>query len=78
MLGSLAMGGLRSAGVLPATVLADAKVLTTLMLAGALFGLGNSVHLASLVRTGAKPMMLGAASTGLAATTSLGAIVLLV
>jgi uncharacterized integral membrane protein (TIGR00698 family) len=78
VLGFLAMGGLRSTGVLPATLLADAKTLTTLMLAGALFGLGTSVHLPALVRTGTRPMILGAASTALAAVTSLATIVLLV
>lgn len=75
--GFLAMGLLRSTGVLPATVLADARTLTTVVLAGALFGLGTSVHLAALVRTGAKPLLLGAASTALAAATSLTAILLL-
>jgi uncharacterized membrane protein YadS len=78
VLGFLAMGGLRATGVLPANVLADAKTLTTVMLAGALFGLGASVHLPSLIRTGTKPMILGAASTALAAVTSLATIVLLV
>jgi uncharacterized integral membrane protein (TIGR00698 family) len=78
VLGFLAMGGLRSTGVLSATVLADAKAVTTVMLAGALFGLGTSVHLAPLVRTGTKPMILGAASTALATVMSLITIVLLV
>jgi uncharacterized membrane protein YadS len=51
-------------------------VATTLLLAGALFGLGTSVHLAGLVRTGGRAVAVGAVSTVVAAATSLLAIVL--
>jgi uncharacterized membrane protein YadS len=76
VLGFVAMVGLRSTGVLPSEILAVAKVATTLLLAGALFGLGTSVHLAGLVRTGGRAVALGAVSTVVAAATSLLAIVL--
>lgn len=78
VLGFIAMVAVRSTGILPEAVLNGADVLTTLLLAGALFGLGTSVHLASLIRTGGRPLALGLTSTLLAATVSLGGIVLFV
>lgn len=77
VLGFLAMVAVRSTGLLPAPVLDGAEVLTTLLLAGALFGLGTSVHLPGLIRTGGRSLALGAASTALAAAVSLAAIALL-
>jgi uncharacterized integral membrane protein (TIGR00698 family) len=74
VLGFIAMVALRSSGVLPAAALTAAQTLTTLLLAGALFGLGTSVHLMSLVRTGARPVALGAVSTVLAGALSLAGI----
>lgn len=53
----------RSTGVLPEPVLAGAKQLTTLLLAGALFALGSAVRLTALLRTGARALALGACST---------------
>ena len=78
VLGFLAMIGVRSSGLVPDDVLAAAKTVTTLLFAGALFGLGTSVHLRSLVRTGGRPAVLGAAATLIAVTVSyLGIVVLL-
>jgi uncharacterized integral membrane protein (TIGR00698 family) len=74
VLGFIAMIGIRSSGVLPPAALDAAQTLTTLLLAGALFGLGTSVHLTSLIRTGSRPVLLGAASTVLAAALSLAGI----
>ncbi|HET8602152.1 MAG TPA: putative sulfate exporter family transporter [Segeticoccus sp.] len=71
VLGFIAMVALRSVNVLPTGVLDGAHVLTTLLLAGALFGLGTSVHLASLIRTGGRAVLLGAGSTLIAACISL-------
>lgn len=71
VVGFIVMVAVRSVGVLPAPVLDGAHVLTTLLLAGALFGLGTSVHLVSLVRTGGRAVLLGAGSTLLAACVSL-------
>lgn len=76
VLGFLAMVGVRSTGLLPAEALDVAEVLSTLLLAGALFGLGTSVHLPNLVRTGGRPLLLGATSTVLAAVLSLAGITL--
>ncbi|MET7966268.1 putative sulfate exporter family transporter [Micromonospora sp. NPDC005305] len=74
VLGFLAMVAVRSLGLLPALALDAAKLVTTLLLAGALFGLGTSVHLPSLLRTGARPIALGALSTVLAAAVALSGI----
>ncbi|MFF9480980.1 YeiH family protein [Streptomyces sp. NPDC014733] len=74
VVGFIAMVAVRSSGVLPASVLTAAQTLTTLLLAGALFGLGTSVHLMSLIRTGARPVALGAGSTVLAGALSLAGI----
>ncbi len=71
VIGFIAMVVVRSVGVLPGPVLDGAHVLTTLLLAGALFGLGTSVHLVSLIRTGGRAVLLGAGSTVLAAGASL-------
>jgi uncharacterized membrane protein YadS len=76
VLGFVLMVVVRSTGLLPGAVLAEATVLTTLLLAGALFGLGTSVHLASLVRTGGRALLLGAGSTVVAAGVSLLSITL--
>lgn len=77
VVGFLAMMAVRSTGVVPAVVLATAQVATTLLLAGALFGLGTAVHLRTLVRTGGRAALLGLISTLVAAGTSLAAIHLL-
>jgi uncharacterized integral membrane protein (TIGR00698 family) len=59
VLGFLAMIGLRSSGALPAGVLDVAQTVETLLLAAALFGLGSSVNLRTLFRTGGKAALLG-------------------
>jgi long-chain acyl-CoA synthetase len=63
VLGFLAMIVLRSTGILPDEVLSAAKVLTTALLAAALFGLGTAVRLHVLLHTGPRAVVLGAAST---------------
>lgn len=59
VLGFLAMIGLRSVGVLSAGLLDAAQTVETLLLAAALFGLGSSVNLRTLFRTGGKAALLG-------------------
>jgi uncharacterized membrane protein YadS len=66
VLGFLAMIGIR--GLLPTEILHGASTLTTLLLAGALFGLGTTVRAPALVRTGPKALLLGLCSTLLVAT----------
>lgn len=63
VVGFVAMVALRSTGLLSPSVLSALKIVTTLLLAGALFGLGTSVHLGSLIRTGGRAIALGAIST---------------
>lgn len=78
VLGFIAMVAVRSTGILPEPVLDGADVVCTLLLAGALFGLGTSVHLASLIRTGGRSLVLGLVSTVVAAAVSLAGIALFV
>lgn len=74
VVGFLAMVGVRSTGLVPHAALDAAQVVTTLVLAGALFGLGTGVHVRTLLRTGGRAMALGLVSTVVAAGTSLAAI----
>lgn len=74
VLGFLAMIIVRSTDVLPPAVLNGANTLTTLLLAGALFGLGTAVKIPVLIRTGGRAILLGLCSTVLVATTALGAL----
>ncbi|MEO7446667.1 MAG: putative sulfate exporter family transporter [Humibacillus sp.] len=62
VLGFLAMIGLRSVGVLPPGFLDAAATVETLVLAAALFGLGSSVNLRTLFRTGGRAALLGLCS----------------
>jgi uncharacterized integral membrane protein (TIGR00698 family) len=62
VLGFLTMVGLRSTGVLPAGVLDGVQTAETLLLAAALFGLGSSVRLRTLFRTGGRAALLGLCS----------------
>jgi uncharacterized integral membrane protein (TIGR00698 family) len=71
VLGFLAMVALRTVDVLPQSVLDIAQVLTTLLLAGALFGLGCAVKVRSLIRTGPRALLLGLLSTLLVAGVAL-------
>ncbi len=63
VLGFLAMVVVRTTGVLPQGVLDVAKILTTAMLAAALFGLGTGVKVRVLLATGPRALVLGAIST---------------
>jgi uncharacterized membrane protein YadS len=49
--------------LVPAAVLGPAKAVTTVVLAAALFGLGTSVRLGSLLRTGPRALLLGLLAT---------------
>lgn len=71
VLGFLAMVLVRSTGLVPTPVLHLAAVCCTLLLAGALFGLGCAVRLGPLLRTGGRALLLGLLSTALIGTTSL-------
>ncbi|MGH3948842.1 MAG: YeiH family protein [Pseudonocardiaceae bacterium] len=68
VLGFLAMIGVRTLGVIPGPILDVTQTLTTLLLAGALFGLGCAVNVGSLVRTGPRALLLGLLSTVLVAS----------
>jgi uncharacterized integral membrane protein (TIGR00698 family) len=61
--GFLAMMLLRSSDLVPATALDIARAGTTLLLAGALFGLGCGVRVEQLARTGGRALVLGLLST---------------
>ena len=63
VLGFLAMIVVRSTGVLPQEVLDVFKIVTTALLAAALFGLGTSVRVRVLIATGPRALVLGAIST---------------
>jgi uncharacterized integral membrane protein (TIGR00698 family) len=63
----LAMIALRTAGVVPTSLLSAAKQLQDLLLAAGMFGLGSGVRLRELARTGPRPLILGLASWGLIA-----------
>lgn len=68
VLGFLAMVVVRSTGILPGVALDVAKVVCTLLLAGALFGLGCAVRIGTLIRTGGRALLLGLLSTLLVGT----------
>jgi uncharacterized integral membrane protein (TIGR00698 family) len=67
VVGFLATMALRSSGGVPAAGLAVAQVVTTLLFAAALFGLGSGVRMGALLRNGRRGLALGAASTVLVA-----------
>ena len=66
----------RTSGVVPQTVLSTAKVTTTVLFAGALFGLGSAVRIGALLRTGRRGLVLGALSTILVAGIGFGTLAL--
>lgn len=66
----------RSAGLVPDAVLPAVKPVTTLALAAAMTALGTQIHVGRLVRTGGRPLALGAVATVVAAGVSLGGLVL--
>jgi uncharacterized integral membrane protein (TIGR00698 family) len=74
VLGFLAMMLLRSTGVVSSGVLSTVQVITTLLFAAALFGLGSGVRLGALLRTGKRGLALGALSTVLVAVVGFGAL----
>lgn len=68
VVGFLAMMALRSTGTVPTALLSASDVVTTLLFAAALFGLGTGVDLGALVRTGRRGLVLGALATTVVAT----------
>jgi uncharacterized integral membrane protein (TIGR00698 family) len=77
VVGFLAMMVLRTSGVVPSGVLSATKVLTTLLFAVALFGLGTSVRLGRLLRSGRRGLALGALSTVLVTAVGFAALTVL-
>lgn len=73
VVGFLAAVCLRSTGIVPESALDLVKPVTTVLLAGALFGLGSAVRIPALVRTGRRAVLLGACSTLLVTATAFGA-----
>jgi uncharacterized membrane protein YadS len=76
VVGFLLAVAVRSTGVLSDRLLTHASVLTTVLLAAAMVGLGAQVHVGRLLRTGARPLALGAVSTVVALGVSLGGLLL--
>ncbi|WP_298458849.1 YeiH family protein [uncultured Cellulomonas sp.] len=76
VVGFLVAVAVRSTGLLPDRVLTHASVLTTVLLAAAMVGLGAQVDLRRLVRTGGRALGLGAVSTVTALAVSLGGLLL--
>lgn len=70
VLGFLGMVALRSVQVLPGWLVDGSKSVTTVLLAGALFGLGTTVDIRALVTTGPRALLLGLCSTLLVSTTA--------
>jgi uncharacterized integral membrane protein (TIGR00698 family) len=77
VVGFLFMISLRSTGMVPGPLLAGAQTVTTMLFAAALFALGSAVRFRSLLKSGRRGLMLGALSTLLVGTVSLGAIMLI-
>lgn len=67
----------RSVVPLPVLALDGARLLSTLLLAAAMFGMGAGVDLRRMIATGLRPFLLGGSATILAAGSSLSAILLL-
>ncbi|MGH3799354.1 MAG: YeiH family protein [Pseudonocardiaceae bacterium] len=74
VLGFLAMIALRSTQLVPMTVQDISQVVTTLLLAGAMFGLGASVRVRAVLRSGSTALLLGLLSTLLVATVAFAAL----
>lgn len=77
VLGFLAAIAVRATGLLPAAALDGAATLTTWTLAAALFGLGTSISVRTLVGAGPRTLALGALSTVLVGSASLASLLLL-
>src|SRR5699024_9186999 len=56
---------IRTAGFLPEGFLGAMEIAQTILLAAAMFGLGLGVHIRSLFKVGAKPVVLGVISTAI-------------
>ncbi|WP_412735329.1 YeiH family protein [Krasilnikovia sp. MM14-A1259] len=78
VLGFLACAGLRSTGIVPQIALSWISTLQVTALGAALFGMGASVHLASLVRRSPGAIALAAVSTLFVTGVALGATLLFV
>ncbi|MFC4948601.1 YeiH family protein [Pseudonocardia sp. GCM10023141] len=74
VLGFLALMAVRTTGIVPDSLLSATKILTTLLFAAALFGLGSAVRIGALLRTGGRGLALGAVSTVLVGTVGLAAL----
>jgi len=77
VVGFLAAVALRSLGIVPAPVLDVAAALTTALFVAAMFALGLGVDVPRLVRTGRRPLLLGACSAVVVAGTALAAVLML-
>ncbi|WP_418276390.1 YeiH family protein [Isoptericola jiangsuensis] len=77
VLGFLGAVAVRSLGILPPGVLAVAASASTALLVAAMFALGLGVDVPRLVRTGRRPLVLGAGSAVVVTGTSLSAVLLL-
>lgn len=65
LVGFIAMMLIATTGLVPAPVLAGAKVLQQFLLATAMFALGLGVHIKTLLGLGARPLLLGLCSTAI-------------
>lgn len=77
VIGFLAMIGIRTLDVLPPTALNAAHTLTTLLLTGALFGLGTTINMRGLLRAGPTALLLGLLATLLVASVAYTTLALL-
>ncbi|WP_407317185.1 putative sulfate exporter family transporter [Isoptericola halotolerans] len=77
VVGFLVAVGLRSLGVVPPYVLDGAANVTTTAFVAAMFALGLGVDLPTLLRTGRRPLVLGACSAVVVTGTSLTAVLVL-
>ena len=75
VLGFLLMMFVGSSGVVPPGLLSAVQVVTTLLFAAALFGLGSGVRIGALLRTGRRGLVLGALATVLVGLIGFGALV---
>ncbi|MEX5257988.1 YeiH family protein [Kocuria arenosa] len=76
VVGFVAMMLVASTGLVPAAVLEGAKTLESMCLATAMFALGLGVRVRSLLTVGARPVVLGAVSTVIVASTALTGVLL--
>ncbi|WP_394252380.1 YeiH family protein [Arthrobacter pityocampae] len=77
VLGFLVMVAVRSLGILPDSALEAGRILTTILLAAGMFGLGAGIDVRRLLRTGGRFAVVGALSTVLLAGGSLLGVLLI-